>query len=48
MHDTKIAAKTAKLNCTLTSTTTTKTTDSKGQEDSATNTGLPKKNIKDG
>ena len=35
MHETKMAGKTAKLNCTLTSTTTTKTTDTKRQEDRA-------------
>ena len=29
MYETKLAGKTAKLNCTLTSTTTTKTTDTK-------------------
>ena len=29
MYETKMAGKTAKLNCTLTSTTTTKTTDTK-------------------
>ena len=33
MHETKMAGKTAKLNCTLTSTTTTKTTDTKRYED---------------
>ena len=33
MYETKMAGKTAKLNCTLTSTTTTKTTDTKRKED---------------
>ena len=35
MRETKMADKTAKLNCTLTSTTTKKTTDTKRLEDRA-------------
>ena len=35
MHETKMAGKTAKLNCTLASTTTTKTTDKRRYEDGA-------------
>ena len=53
MHKTKMAGKTAKLNCTLTSTTTTNTIDTKcykktGLNFCHTNTGLPKKCRKDG
>ena len=52
MHETKMAGKKAKLNCTLTSTTTTKTTDTSAKKTGLnfchTNTGLPKKCIKDG
>ena len=51
MHETKMAGKKAKLNCTLTSTTTTKTTDTSAKKTGLnfchTNTGLPKKCIKD-
>ena len=51
MHETKMAGKTAKLNCTLTSTTTTKTTGTKPKKTGLnfchTNTDLPKKCIKD-
>ena len=46
-----MAGKKAKLNCTLTSTTTTKTTDTSAKKTGLnfchTNTGLPKKCIKD-
>ena len=52
MHETKVAGKTTKLNCTLTSTTTTNTIDTKcykktGLNFCHTNTGLPKKCRKD-